>query len=212
MKMDPNTSCEILLNNLRKSNLTFVLQETPYSLYLTIRKKFIKKFAEPSLTENRKTEASNENETLKAELVQAKLTCKKLKETNKVLENKIKSTEVELVTIREKQKKALDVKQDEIKVLKDVIKNSNTEKSSIRDELSQSKKVVKKKEKEIYSLERKVENMIENVKGLKESIYGLKNEKSKLEKSIKNIEKKSQTIIFHIDTPKEVHKSTLVRQ
>ena len=58
-------------------------------MYLTIRKKFTKKIAEPSLTENRKTDASNKNEILKAELVQAKLTCKNLKETNKVLENKI---------------------------------------------------------------------------------------------------------------------------
>ena len=122
-------------------------------MYLTIRKKFTKITAEPSLTENRQTEAAKENEILNAELVQAKLMCKNLKETNKILENKIKVTEVELVSIREKQKKALDVKQDEIKVLKDVIKNSNTEKSSIRDELSQSKKVAKKKEKEIYSLE-----------------------------------------------------------
>ena len=192
--MNPNTSCEILLNNLRKSNLTFMLQETPYSMYLTIRKKFTKKTVESSLAGNHlfsKAEATKEHDNLKAELEKSKMKSKKIEETNQILENKIKGAEVEFDTITDKLKKALDEKQGEIKVLKEVIKNSNSEKSNIRDELNQSKKVIKKKDKDIYSLERKVENINENVKSLKDNNYGLKNEKSKLEKAIKNMEKKS---------------------
>ena len=36
------TSCDFIINSVRDSSLNFSLQETPYSLYLTIRKTFSK--------------------------------------------------------------------------------------------------------------------------------------------------------------------------
>ena len=45
-------SCTTILSSLRKSGLHFVVQETPFSAYLTIRKKFHKGFISLSPTQN----------------------------------------------------------------------------------------------------------------------------------------------------------------
>ena len=42
---NPHTTCAQLLDNLRSSGLTFTLNETPYSVYLTVRKKFTKEYS-----------------------------------------------------------------------------------------------------------------------------------------------------------------------
>ena len=42
---NPHTTCSQLLDNLRSSGLTFTLNETPYSVYLTVRKKFTKEYS-----------------------------------------------------------------------------------------------------------------------------------------------------------------------
>ena len=40
--MDAKTTCELILKQLKASNLNFLLQETPYSAFITIRKSLIK--------------------------------------------------------------------------------------------------------------------------------------------------------------------------
>ena len=40
--MDPNQTCEILLSNLKKSNLNFSLSESPFAVTIDIKKSFIK--------------------------------------------------------------------------------------------------------------------------------------------------------------------------
>ena len=42
--LDPHATCAQILDALRKSGLTYTLQETPYSVNVTIRKKFIKEY------------------------------------------------------------------------------------------------------------------------------------------------------------------------
>ena len=42
MANNPQIFCDIILHSVRASRLTYTLQETPYSLYLTLRKRFIK--------------------------------------------------------------------------------------------------------------------------------------------------------------------------
>ena len=39
--MDPNTYCDSILKNIKASNLHYILNENPFSLKVTIRKKFI---------------------------------------------------------------------------------------------------------------------------------------------------------------------------
>ena len=44
-----NQVCEKLLNNTRTSKLLYLVNETPYSAFITIRKQFIKGYEESSI-------------------------------------------------------------------------------------------------------------------------------------------------------------------
>ena len=44
MLTNPHDTCAQIINTLRMSGLTYTLNETPYSVYLTLRKKFIKEY------------------------------------------------------------------------------------------------------------------------------------------------------------------------
>ena len=44
MLTNPHDTCAQIINTLRISGLTYTLNETPYSVYLTLRKKFIKEY------------------------------------------------------------------------------------------------------------------------------------------------------------------------
>ena len=44
MIINPHITCAQVLDTLKKSGLTYTLNETPYSVYLTLRKKFIKEY------------------------------------------------------------------------------------------------------------------------------------------------------------------------
>ena len=44
MLTNPHDTCAHIINTLRISGLTYTLNETPYSVYLTLRKKFIKEY------------------------------------------------------------------------------------------------------------------------------------------------------------------------
>ena len=46
----PHDTCANIINTLRTSGLTYSLKETPYSVYLTLRKKFIKEHSPQPLT------------------------------------------------------------------------------------------------------------------------------------------------------------------
>ena len=45
MVSNPHDTCAQILNTLRISGLTYTLNETHYSIYLTLRKKFLKEYA-----------------------------------------------------------------------------------------------------------------------------------------------------------------------
>ena len=45
MVSNPHDTCAQILNTLRISGLTYTLNETPYSVYLTLRKKFLKEYS-----------------------------------------------------------------------------------------------------------------------------------------------------------------------
>ena len=51
MFTNPQDTCAQIINTLRTSGLTYSLKETPYSVYLTLRKKFIKEYSPQPLTQ-----------------------------------------------------------------------------------------------------------------------------------------------------------------
>ena len=66
MLTNPHDTCAQIINTLRTSGLTYTLNETPYSVYLTLRKKFIKEYMpQPqSLSEVAHTTQENPVESL----------------------------------------------------------------------------------------------------------------------------------------------------
>ena len=97
--MSPNAqeSCNNILQHIRSSNVNFVIQETPYSLFLTIRKSFQKKtfynFPKPehhsadNVEDLRTVELEATLEYLQAENKDLKLKNEHLARANDVLNN-----------------------------------------------------------------------------------------------------------------------------
>ena len=61
-------SCDFIINSVRNSSLNFSSQETPYSLYLTIRKSFAESKAFPSDPNSSETPVICEMEELKCKV------------------------------------------------------------------------------------------------------------------------------------------------
>ena len=51
MLTNPHDTCAQIINTLRTSGLTYTLNETPYSVYLTLRKKFLKEYIPQTLNQ-----------------------------------------------------------------------------------------------------------------------------------------------------------------
>ena len=86
----PQKSCNTILENVRSSKLNFSIQETPYSLFLTIRKSFTKNFLnhqpEPHLDSRTKVLDIKKISDLEAELDILKTENRNLKLKNEHLE------------------------------------------------------------------------------------------------------------------------------
>ena len=74
-------TCNTILSSLRTSGLNFIVQETPYSAYITIRKKFCNGFVV-----NSTISSNDDNLEQKIEEV------KKLENANNYLKNKLEET------------------------------------------------------------------------------------------------------------------------
>ena len=76
MLINPHNTCANILDSLRSSGLTYTLNETPYSVYLTVRKKFTKEYAPTQSTQNSQATTEQNNNVVdmsKYEDVLAKL-------------------------------------------------------------------------------------------------------------------------------------------
>ena len=87
-------------------------------------------------------------------------------------------------------KEALVKRDDEIKTLKNVIKDKNTEQTSTNLDLNNLKKKIKAKEKEFHDLEKTKLNQQDTIKNLKDAAKDAKKERTKAEKELRNLEKK----------------------
>ena len=83
MASQAKETCEKVLRSIKQSQLDFLLQETPYSVFLTIRKRFIKDFKN----------LSTATQTIESDFV-----IKDLKSDNKELRDVIIGKEEEIET------------------------------------------------------------------------------------------------------------------
>ena len=132
--MATSNSLDRIIKSVRSSNLNFAYQETPFSLYLTIRKTVVKNNQSSSLQSSQENcqhdvEAlERENLSLKKSVCELEDKLSASKETTKILEEKVAVSEAETLKVFNQTKLGKDSlakKDDEIRCLKNVIKNNN---------------------------------------------------------------------------------------
>ena len=87
-------TCSKLLEAIKCSQLDFLLQETPYSVFLTIRKKYVKNFKSANKDENLENERVTED--LKQENENLRNVAKEMTIKNEANENKVSILEKRL--------------------------------------------------------------------------------------------------------------------
>ena len=205
--MDAVETCDKLINLVKKSNLNFILSESPYSAQITLKKTFMNRRNVIKPNEPKK----NHVEKMEIELSKEKY----------VLETKVKELEAEgnekdhmiheLDTLLQKAKmeiseyfdeksklvnnlksseKSLHEKHGKLEILEGVNKNLKDSLDKAKNDLKVSEKESKIKDKEIRKLENKTENQEDTIKRVKNENVKVKKDKSDAEKKSKILEKK----------------------
>ena len=189
-------ACENVLNSLKVSRLTFSIQETPYSCYLTIRKKFA---MNPSpevsslspLLENLKSPVTcekfeillKENSSLKLQLDEA---LKEIKILSDTLEGQKK--------IKEENVSVENAVASETKQVREENKRLENDLESAEKECKKLNKIIKQTEKKVYDLEKENNKVKEDLKIEKDELSNFKTQVNKerkdMERRNKKIEKK----------------------
>ena len=183
MSSTPQDSCDIILRTLRESNLNFIVSETPFSIQICVRKRFINNYNAPGqkkvgLKVKAEDALVNENAHLMDTLEEAKKTVDDLKMTNNALQNKLEKAESEVFKICN-QKKVFEAKLEKMK-------DSDT-KAISEAKMKSLEKSVKAKEKLIIENGKKLENAIELIGNLETEIITLKEYNSKLKDVNENV-------------------------
>ena len=176
-EMSVEKACGQILFCLKMSNLNYMVKETPFSAYVTIRKKFVKK------SETVETNVENNPENDPNDYV------KQLERDNALLQKKLKDILTETAHLKfdleefeikfnalEKDNTVLEIKLEEsiIKseyVVKESEKKSSTveqENKSLSAKLCESKKLFKDKTDMVDILENTVSNKVSEIVSLKE--------------------------------------------
>ena len=124
----PEVACSQILSEIQDSNLHFLVQATPFSMYITIRKKFTKNFLESTISRPKSNPGSKESDInngydeLRAELAHSGREVSKAHDTIRLLEQKLTTCESDLLNESNKFKAKKDKLSDEIKLLQESIK------------------------------------------------------------------------------------------
>ena len=134
-------SCTKILNGVRNCSLNYSCQETPYSIYLTIRKSWSKHHQVDDLRKTPCEAVQNvsdklletkvsENVSLNTELAKVKVKLEESKDIISELEKKVDEAEAEVFQHHREAKQwkeRVAKNEDEVKALKNCIKNHNAE-------------------------------------------------------------------------------------
>ena len=209
--------CHQLLYQLRLSNLHFGLSETPHSVQIMLRKRFLHGSKGPALTpytsasrfckeENDNLENENhhlvtENEKLKRLNEELFIQSKSSGETIKILEQKVTHIEAEAL-------KSFNNRNQETSILKKSLKDLTDELETSKKNVSAINRTIKLKEKENYKLEQKNDNLADTVKKMKSDINTLKQDKRRLEKHHVAQSKNHKKSPSHPATTSQCHQMT----
>ena len=107
-------TCTSVLSSLRMSGLNFVIQETPFSAYITIRKKFLNGFVsftvkddDDSIEQNQEkiTKLENENAYMKNKLEESLQVIESLRNEKEVIQKRSENSEKEITNLKQINKK-----------------------------------------------------------------------------------------------------------
>ena len=211
-------SCEFILKNIRSSSLNYAVQETPFSLYLTIRKSFVKNKTRSDSKPATSSPLVRETEISREELETLKVECESLKNENQTLKKGYEEAIIEceennmVIADLQNRNENLDFKvckceakikelDDEKKKLQAKNEKLNEENKSLKlgrenfnkevNNLSNSLKASKKEIKEVnYRLEKKACELEYKVKEFIEFKATKTIEEKELKNKIKKIDKK----------------------
>ena len=150
--MDANNVADAIVSSVKKSNLNFYLQESPFSININIRKTFVK-------NKDGHTLQPPPNDTAGV-AIEEKLEIEKLKKEKSNLSMKLEKAKADKLAANKKaarleeENEALKKKNDEIQVNIDTLK-------SVKNTASKN---IKSKDKEIASLEVETKNLEEDLK------------------------------------------------
>ena len=203
-----------IISSVRYSNLNFAYQETPFSLYLTIRKTKIKKeHSSLGLQSSQKIVRQDdvvalelENLSLKRHISDLEGKFSAAKDTTKKLEEIVAASEAEALKVCEhieKQNKTLAKKEDELVYLKNLNKTYNATIARLESEKIELNKTIENKEK---SCQNTVKKLKEEVKIYKEGKNELEKKTEQLEKKIKEAKKSSDNTNEQLDVKDKLFK------
>ena len=185
-----NTVCQQVLDQLKCSNLNFIISETPYSAQIMLKKRFLREVSGPSASFNssvdhnasEKLHALNqENIDLKEKVRILELAQTSGQETIKILEEKVAKAEASALKHFEKTKL-------ETACLKTSIKNLKNDLDVCKKELNDKNKVIKQKEKEVQKLDKKCDNLTCDIQNMRRELKSFKSERNNAEE----LEKKNE--------------------
>ena len=195
--------CDSLMLAIKASQLDFVIQETPYSSFVTIRKKFKKGF-NPS---NEVTEVDTVyNHTLK----ELKLENCKLRETIKekeaqfesvksvsiMLQGKLENAEKDMLKHFEERDKQKTRFAEEVSNLKIKIKEKDDSIIVYKADAAKAVKTIKCLEKEAHNYEKKTRNLEDKINTINTNKLKIKKERDRLFNEVKNLKNSKNQKIF----------------
>ena len=182
---DANQSCDNLVALLRDTGLNFLVQETPFSVFITIRKSFYREVKKTGCVTENLEKLKNENSTLKTDLEDKELQLQVCRNEIIALQSRLEKAEKEMLCHAKNAKISDEKSKDEISILRSVVKKNEDMISSLKSKSSESAKSIKAYEKDIHNLHKKNENLNEQVANLKASNNEIKREKAKEIKALK---------------------------
>ena len=208
------TSCDFVIGSVRDSLLNYSIQETPYSLYLTIRKSFARSANLEHCLSNLGPQNFTEIETLKMKLKTAEeanlMLSKNYEEAVhncEVCNAKIKDLETTVDELKTEaqnvklEKCNLDKVKGEFQKKEKLIEDFKVEKNKLESDLEfaekkwkELNKLVKMKDKELHEVKKETARVTENLTKVETEFKNLtavrNKEKKNEDKKLKKLEKK----------------------
>ena len=190
MTSSAHDACYKALDAIRSSHLDFYLQETPYSVFITIRKRFIKTFQPSNILDVVDSKVIEnltvENENLRTKIIETKAETESRKDEVFVLQNRLEKAE----KYCEEEKNRRYKLTEEIKIMNLMKKKDNESISKLTNDLSKAKTEIKTLQKAIHSLEKKNENLKDKIENTNASKHEVLEDKKKITIENKNLKKK----------------------